>query len=101
MTSISRDVQATSSAATWCSSGGLWTGGHPLGDAPSAVTVPTLLITSDDTFASRPLVREQVASRFEHCETAYVPGAGHWPHVEQPAAVARILTDYVNSIANT
>ncbi|MEV5007427.1 alpha/beta hydrolase [Streptomyces sp. NPDC055692] len=78
-----------------------WTDGHPLGVAPSAVTAPTLLITSDDTFATRPLVREQVASRFEHCETAYVPGAGHWPHVEQPAAVARILTDFVNGIANT
>lgn len=78
-----------------------WTGGHPLGDAPSAVTAPTLLITSDDTFASRRLVHEHVASRFEHCESAYVPGAGHWPHVEQPAAVARILTDFVNKVATT
>lgn len=73
-----------------------WTGGHPLGDAPSQVTAPTLIITTDDTFASRPLVSEQVAPRFEHCEVAYVPDAGHWSHVEQPAAVARILTDFVN-----
>jgi pimeloyl-ACP methyl ester carboxylesterase len=75
-----------------------WTGGHPLGDAPSAVTAPTLFITSDDTFASRQLVHEHVASRFERCETAYVPGAGHWTHVEKPAAVARIITDFVNKV---
>ena len=54
-----------------------WSAGHPLGDAPARVTAPTLLITSDDTFATRTLVREQVASRFAHCEVAYVPGAGH------------------------
>lgn len=75
-----------------------WTAWNPLGDAPFTVTAPTLLITSDDTFASRPLVREQIASRFEHCETAYVPGAGHWPHVEQPAAVALIITEFVNKV---
>lgn len=78
-----------------------WTAGHPLGDAPSTVTAPTLIIASDDTFASRSLVREQVASRFEHCETADVPGAGHWPHVEQPAAVARILTDFVRRVEDS
>lgn len=78
-----------------------WTAGHPLGDAPSRVTAPTLLITSDDTFATRALVREQVASRFAHCEIAYIPGAGHWPHVEQPAAVARILTTFVKRVADS
>jgi pimeloyl-ACP methyl ester carboxylesterase len=77
-----------------------WSAGHPLGDAPSGVTAPTLLITSDDTFSTRALVREQVASRFAHCEVAYVPGAGHWPHVEQPAAVARILTTFVKRVAD-
>jgi pimeloyl-ACP methyl ester carboxylesterase len=76
-----------------------WTAGHPLGDAPSMVTVPTLIITSDDTFATRALVREQVASRFAHCEIVYVPGAGHWPHAEQPADVARIITTFVKRVA--
>lgn len=75
-----------------------WTSGHPLGTKPSIVTAPTLLITTDDTFASRELVRDAVANRFRHAETAYVPGAGHWPHVEQPAAVAAILTRFVGGI---
>jgi pimeloyl-ACP methyl ester carboxylesterase len=57
-----------------------------------------LLITTDDTFASRELVRDAVANRFRHAETAYVARAGHWPHVEQPAAVAAILTRFVGGI---
>jgi pimeloyl-ACP methyl ester carboxylesterase len=75
-----------------------WTFGHPLGTEPSLVAAPTLLITSDDTFASRDRVRDAVASRFGHAEIAYVPRAGHWPHVEQPAAVAAILTRFVGDI---
>jgi pimeloyl-ACP methyl ester carboxylesterase len=47
-----------------------WTSGHPLGSRPSLVTAPTLLITTDDTFASRELVRDAVATRFPHPETA-------------------------------
>jgi pimeloyl-ACP methyl ester carboxylesterase len=78
-----------------------WTSGHPLGSRPSIVTAPTLLITTDDTFASRELVRVAVAARFRHPETAYVPGAGHWPHVEQPAAVAAILTRFVSGITHS
>jgi pimeloyl-ACP methyl ester carboxylesterase len=78
-----------------------WTSGHPLGIRPSIVTAPTLLITTDDTFASRELVRDAVASRFRHAETAYVPNAGHWPHVEQPEAVAAILTRFVSAITRS
>jgi len=78
-----------------------WTSGHPLGSRPSLVTAPTLLITTDDTFASRELVRDAVAARFPHPETAYVPSAGHWPHVEQPAAVAAILTRFVSGITHS
>jgi pimeloyl-ACP methyl ester carboxylesterase len=77
-----------------------WTSGHPLGSRRSVVTAPTLLITTDDTFASRELVHDAVATRFRHAETAYVPGAGHWPHVEQPAAVAAILTRFVSGITH-
>ena len=29
-----------------------------------------------------------------------MPGAGHWPHVEQPAAVAAILTRFVIGITH-
>jgi hypothetical protein len=51
-----------------------WTAGHRLGTKPSTDTAPTLLITSDDTFASRELVRDEFASRFPPASP--VPGTG-------------------------
>ncbi|MEV6609010.1 alpha/beta hydrolase [Kutzneria sp. NPDC051319] len=71
-----------------------WTTGHPLGDEPSKVDVPVLLIGSEDTFTSV----DTVAPRFTDVRTARVAGAGHWPHVEQPAAMAGILTDFIEEL---
>jgi len=76
-----------------------WTGGHPLGDQPSPVSAPELLIGgSEDTFASAELIRDVVAPRFADVRTAQVPGASHWPHVEQPTAVAQILDNFLTSL---
>jgi NADPH2:quinone reductase len=75
-----------------------WTSGHSLSSRSCIVTAPTRVIASDDSFASRELVRDAVASRFRHAQTAYVRGAGHWPHLEQPEAVAAILTRFVGRI---
>jgi len=76
-----------------------WTAGHPLGDRPSTVDAPVLLIGSDDTFSSADLIRDMVATRFADVRTVHVPDAGHWPHVEQPAAVAQILTQFLTRLA--
>jgi pimeloyl-ACP methyl ester carboxylesterase len=76
-----------------------WTAGHPLGDQPSTVSAPVLLIGSDDTFSSAELIRDAVAPRFADVRTTHVAGAGHWPHVEQPAAVAQILTRFLAGLA--
>jgi len=76
-----------------------WTGGHPQGDQPSPVSAPVLLVGgSEDTFASAELIRDVVAPRFADVRTAQVPGADHWPHVEQPAAVAQILDNFLTSL---
>jgi hypothetical protein len=50
------------------------------------------------TGGARGIGLASVASRFPHPETACVPGAGHWPHVEQPAAAARILTGFIADV---
>jgi esterase len=76
-----------------------WTSGHPLGSRPSIVTAPTLLITADDTFASRELVRDASPPDSLTPRPPTCP-AGHWPHVEQPAAVAAILTRFVIGITH-
>jgi pimeloyl-ACP methyl ester carboxylesterase len=76
-----------------------WSSGHPLGDQLSTVSAPVLLVSSDDTFSSAELIRDAVAPRFADVRTVHVAGAGHWPHVEQPAAVAQILTRFLTSLA--
>jgi pimeloyl-ACP methyl ester carboxylesterase len=75
-----------------------WTAGHPLGDRPSAVSAPVLLIDSDDTFSSTELIRDTIAPRFADVRIVHVAGAGHWPHVEQPVAVTEILTRFLTSL---
>jgi pimeloyl-ACP methyl ester carboxylesterase len=68
-----------------------WTAGHTLGQSPSSVTAPVTVVTSDDKFFTPEFLKDNVASRFSNSTTHHVSGAGHWPHVEQPAAVAQIL----------
>jgi pimeloyl-ACP methyl ester carboxylesterase len=76
-----------------------WTAGHPAGDGPSQVEVPTLLVTSDDTFFTADYLAANVAPRFKNVRTARVPGAGHWPHVEAPARLADVLTSFLATLA--
>jgi pimeloyl-ACP methyl ester carboxylesterase len=78
-----------------------WTTGHPLGDKPSVVSAPVLLIGgSGDTFSSPEMIRDVVAPRFAKVRTHQVNHAGHWPHVEQPIAVAAILTRFLTTQAS-
>jgi hypothetical protein len=41
------------------------------------------------------LVTTAIAPRFGSGQTVVVDGAGHWPHVEQPATVAAHLDTFV------
>ncbi len=78
-----------------------WTAGHSLGDRPSTVSAPVLLIDTEDAFSSVELIHDVVVPRFADARTAHVAGAGHWPHVEQPAPVAQILTHFLKNLART
>jgi pimeloyl-ACP methyl ester carboxylesterase len=44
------------------------------------------------------LVRTMRALRFENASIAHIPEAGHWPHVEQPARLAEVLTEFLAHI---
>ncbi|MET8956573.1 alpha/beta hydrolase [Streptomyces sp. NPDC004533] len=76
-----------------------WTVGHPLGAHPSQVKAPTLVVTSDDTFFTTEFLTGHVAPRFTDAGIARVPEAGHWPHVEQPARLAEVLTEFLAHIS--
>lgn len=44
-------------------------------------------------------LRDVVAPRFANVRTTQVAHGGHWPHVEQLAAVAHLLTRFLTALA--
>jgi pimeloyl-ACP methyl ester carboxylesterase len=69
-----------------------WSGGHDAGQVPSVVNVPVLIISgADDPFVTRELLITAIFPRFSRARSAFISSAGHWPHLEQPVAVARLV----------
>jgi pimeloyl-ACP methyl ester carboxylesterase len=66
-----------------------WSGGHDAGRVPSVVDVPILILYGvDDPFVTRELVTTTIFPRFGRARIASISSAGHWPHLEQPAATS-------------
>jgi pimeloyl-ACP methyl ester carboxylesterase len=77
-----------------------WTGGHPQGQAPSQVDVPVQIVATDDKFFTADLLRQESA-RFRDVTLGHVAGAGHWPHLEQPALLAAAIEGFIARIRPT
>ncbi|MEX3894197.1 alpha/beta fold hydrolase [Paraburkholderia sp. BR10954] len=77
----------------------LWNEGHPMGANPSRYLGPVLIIRGDgDTFATAELISVGVTPRFRAPHVASIARAGHWPHVEQPAAIAHAVGSFLANI---
>jgi pimeloyl-ACP methyl ester carboxylesterase len=77
----------------------LWNQGHALGAQPSRYRGPVLVVRgAADAFITADLVEAAVTGRFEDPAVAVVGDAGHWPHVEQPQALACILAEFLDSL---
>jgi len=79
-----------------------WNTGLRDAPEPSRYTGPVLIVRgADDGFVTDDLVTGTVSPRFPAAQTVVVERAGHWPHLEQPAALAaqleRFLTDGVTA----
>ena len=74
-----------------------WVAGHKAGRGQSSVAVPTLLVTTDDTFFTADMLRRQVAQRFKQIRVEAVHGAGHYPHLERPVELAGLITQFLAS----
>ena len=74
-----------------------WVAGHQAGRGQSSVAVPTLLVTTDDTFFTADMLRRQVAQRFKQIRVEAVHGAGHYPHLERPVELAGLMTQFLAS----
>lgn len=78
----------------------LWNRGDPLGEQPSRYRGPVTIVRgAGDPFITAETVAQRVQGRFEDARVEAVEGAGHWPHVEQPQAVARILAPLASPAA--
>lgn len=75
-----------------------WTGGHPSGHLPSSIDAPVLTIATDDAFFTADML-ERGAKRFAQSTFAHVPGAGHWPQLERPSALAGVLESFLRLLA--
>jgi pimeloyl-ACP methyl ester carboxylesterase len=77
----------------------LWNEGHPSGAEPSRYLGPVLIIRGDgDTFVTAELISLGVTPRFKAAELVSIERAGHWPHVEQPAASARAVASFLANL---
>ncbi|WP_082902700.1 alpha/beta fold hydrolase [Paraburkholderia ginsengiterrae] len=81
-----------------------WNKGHPSGAEPARFRGPVQIAYSEnDAFVTAEVIASAVTPRFEAPGVASIERAGHWPHVEQPAEVARIVEAFlvkVESAAN-
>ncbi|WP_018334754.1 alpha/beta fold hydrolase [Actinomycetospora chiangmaiensis] len=77
-----------------------WNEGDPAGTATSPVGAPVLVVRGEeDPFVTAAVLDSGVVPRFTDVAVATVADAGHWPHLEQPEAVAGLLDDLVDRVA--
>lgn len=76
-----------------------WNDGDAAGLSSSAYFGPSLIIRGNsDPFVTEDLLHASVLPRFDHAETIGIDEAGHLPHLEKPADVARIVGNFVRSL---
>jgi pimeloyl-ACP methyl ester carboxylesterase len=73
-----------------------FTSGDGAGMYPCAYTGPVLLVGAEqDPVIPPALVQEIHDKRFANAQLTFIAGSGHWPHVEQPERLGRILAGFL------
>jgi pimeloyl-ACP methyl ester carboxylesterase len=76
-----------------------WNTGDPAGLRRTVFTGPVLIIRgAGDPFVTEEVLNAGVLPRFPGARLGTVAEAGHWPHVEQPAAVAALLEEFLATL---
>lgn len=85
--------------ASVCTFADLWNRGDELGATHTRYGGPVLIVRGEgDSFVTAEIVEKAVAPRFEDPAVACIGNAGHWPHVEQPEAFARVLGEFLSTL---
>lgn len=95
-----RLVELSSEVAPRCIADALdaWTGGEDPA-VLAQITVPTLVIATDDAFLPRSLLQQAVADPIANAWVEYVAGPGHYPHVEATEPTADLLNSFFASVS--
>lgn len=72
----------------------------PLTRQLSEIRVPTLVACSDNDHFIPAALSKVIASRIPHAQYAEIPRGGHIPFIEQPDAAARVVIEFLNSLAS-
>lgn len=76
-----------------------WNAGDTAGLSPSAYLGPSLIVRGNsDPFVTEDVIRTGVLPRFENAKLVGIDGVGHFPHLENPAEVARLVCDFVRNV---
>jgi pimeloyl-ACP methyl ester carboxylesterase len=79
-----------------------WNEGDPGGGSPSRYVGPVVIVRGEsDPFVTAGLLQDGVIPRFPGARVETVKGAGHWVHVEQPAAVAHVVRTLLAHLAGS
>ncbi|MCY7321939.1 MAG: alpha/beta hydrolase [Phormidesmis sp. CAN_BIN36] len=65
--------------------------------ALSQLTLPITIVTGDDDVIISPRKSKLLQKELPHAELVIVPGGGHYVQVEQAAAIATVLTNFLQS----
>jgi esterase len=92
---VGMKVQPETVGALFCA----WSAGDWSGSEKSAFEGPVLIAGgAEDAFIVPRVIDAMVSQRFPGALTTVIPEVGHWPHVEQPFAVAELLTDFLSDL---
>jgi esterase len=76
-----------------------WNNGDAAGTAPSAYAGPTLIVRGlGDPFVTEEVIDAAVLPRFANARLVGIADAGHFPHLEKPEDVTRIVSDFARSL---
>lgn len=69
-----------------------------LGDRPSAITCPTLLLCGSEDVSTTPAQMQSLAALIEGADLSVIDGVGHLPPIEAPDATADQLLRFLDRI---
>ena len=78
-----------------CLAGALtaWTGGITVD--PRAITAPVTVVATDDPVLPPSFLQSAIVDTIPGATLAHVPGPGHYPQVEAPAALAAVINAFL------